>query len=267
MRALGQSQLEGALGFRPWKALAINSYLEAHPRWWRQERTGASATTLAQAVGDPIGSWYDVAFGGWWTVPTSDSKRPTVALLNGAYVASFSAASSQTLVGPAGLAALGNNAPGIISCHVMQITDQSAQRIPLFVYGNGGTRFRMRYNASSSGGQPFMAAKRFAADPLTGVVKGSGALTTPHTLAGRFDAANGDGFLYENGAIVASNTSYVTDGNIEAFDGTGAPTLGSEADAGSYWQGYIGDGFLTQTVLPEADQLRIDAHMRGKYRL
>lgn len=45
-----------------------------------QERTGASATTLAAADADPVGSWLDQSGNGRHMTTTADSKRPVLKL-------------------------------------------------------------------------------------------------------------------------------------------------------------------------------------------
>lgn len=55
-----------------------------------QERTGASATTAASATTDPVGSVKDFSGNGnWFTVPTSDTKRPLLNITGGLYSLTF----------------------------------------------------------------------------------------------------------------------------------------------------------------------------------
>lgn len=218
----------------------------------KQERTGASATTAA-AVDAVVGSWLNKGtLGGWATAPT-DAARPilrsdgTLYWLEFATDKQFDMASEwRALFQNVDRAMIAAALSGSTGVPLGWATNAATNLRASLLYSTGWTFFGRRLDADSGAG-----------------TTGQGADTAVRVIRGHADYANADAFLYRNGALLASNTSFQTAGstsNTVSFNGKiGCATAGTAFLTGNIY------AIAADAILPDhADIADIDAYLASK---
>ena len=84
-------------------------------------------------------------------------------------------------------------------------------------------------------------------------------------LTGVLDYGNSDAFLYENGTLLNSNTSFQTDGNTSDTDSDFVHIGATGGGLGSFLDGFIGEIILYQRALSATERQRVERHLGRKW--
>jgi hypothetical protein len=105
--------------------------------------------------------------------------------------------------------------------------DVTAQNRTAFVWSDnaGSARFTGFYSRTTAN-NIVMRNKRLDADTPTDLVANVGFFEVWGIIEHEHDYANADGFIHQDGAVVASNTNYLTAGNTSNTIPAGATCLG-----------------------------------------
>lgn len=176
-----------------------------------------------------VSKLYDLGGSGIYAEQTTGSKQPTlVASATGTKLKKtiqFSSA-SLTEMDIVNSLSLTNNI-GAITIYTVHkvITGGSTQIVVYFSIGGGSTSARSAVGNNASNVNQLIARR---VDGDGAAVLTSSTSLTDKNVAAVIDYTNGDGFIYENGALVNSNTSFTSNGNTSSTNSTIAK-LGSSA--------------------------------------
>lgn len=134
--------------------------------------------------------------------------------------------------------ALTNNISAITMYVVSKINTGGTLAFPLY-FSTGTSATASRCDIRSSAANAWQTSgRRLDADSVA-TVTGNATTATYKIIGSPIDYANSNAYIYENGALVNSNTSFQTDGNTSAANSL-AVALGSTS-VGNYLTGDIGE--------------------------
>lgn len=147
--------------------------------------------------------------------------------------------------------ALTNNISGITMYTVAKVNTGGATASLMF-FSTGASATASRCDIRNSAANAWQTAgRRLDADSIATVT--GGASTSAYKIIGSpIDYANSNGYIYENGALVNSNTTFQTDGNVSATNALSS-FIGSFNGA-NYLTGDIGE-ILVYTGYHDATQV------------
>ena len=158
------------------------------------------------------------------------------------------------------------NVAGITASCVIRCGISSAnQPVLQFQSGANNARFSVRVNNTvSSSTRLALLARRLDSDTVN-AVGGGASLTEGQSFTSVVtcvaDYANSDGFIFENGDLLASNTSFGTSGNTENTDSTSANLMG----IGSFFFGLVAEVVVYNRVLSSSERTVLDRYLGRKW--
>lgn len=210
----------GKKGYNPFADSSLALWLEARSGLY-QERTGASATTAAASNGDPVGTWRDRR-GAINGMAGADTRRPVFRPtgVNGRAGVQFDG-TDDAIDFTTALASAFRNKPHIYAIVAFQAVSSAAidNVLNISIAGSTNNRASIVANANGVAGRLMAVGRRLDADSAQVVSATPGFISnTPQVSTGLFNYATSDLYIRTNGAVVASNTSFQTDGNTSDTD-------------------------------------------------
>lgn len=127
----------------------------------------------------------------------------------------------------------------------------------------GNARFRIAVNETAGGSSALsVLGRRLDDNAAAGAYSGTPPLANGvYIITGILDYANASAFLYRNGALIGSNTSFQTSGNTSNTDSTAFQIMG----LGSFFYGQLGE-LVAYTRHPTgSERLSIERYLANKW--
>jgi hypothetical protein len=167
----------------------------------------------------------------------------------------------------------------------------NAASLNVFRNVSGGTAFVVGKIDAASGSQVFLAVSRNGSNAQARLVidtdpaalswraggrrldaDGFGAATVSgswdtnvNVLTGLLDYGNSDAFLYENGTLLNSNTSFQANGNTSDTDSDAVHIGASGGGTSSFLDGFIAEIILYQRALSATERQRVERYLGRKW--
>lgn len=200
--------------FRPW-------HIPNLVAWWSADVPSSMAqasngTTAVGANNDPVAYWADL-LNGYALTQTTNNNRPLYLTsgINSRPALSFDGVNDNVNATSGAVCDAVRNTGGFTAIVVVNLTTSAAGVSVSFLSRNGSnaqSRFNLTANFNTNGF--FLGGRRQETDTVANVQGPNGTFTSGVTCisAGVADYANSDGYLYVNGALNATNTSWLTNG-------------------------------------------------------
>lgn len=111
-----------------------------------------------------------------------------------------------------------------------------------------------------------VGGRRLDADAYQGITGGTVSTTDYSFESGILDYANSDAFLYSNGSLLNSTTSFQTDGNTEASDST-AINIGGGPGGVTELNGNIAEIITFDKAVSTSEREEIERYLDNKYQI
>jgi hypothetical protein len=214
--------------------------------------TPASLTTLlwfdagdlaqiSRGAAGTVSQWADKSGNSWNVTQGTVASRPGYwGLLNGRRVLQFEVTASTRLRLTGILTGLVQNAAGVTMCAVRRFLSVPTTRQWVIGIGTNvvGTT-RCGLCAGGTSGKPEVGGRRQDGDSFQALAGATDVTTGWQIQIGVIDYANSDAFLYVDGALDGSTTSFLTSGNTSNTASVEV-SIGSSLGA-SYAEGFSGD--------------------------
>ena len=214
------------------------------------ERTGSSATTPS-TTGNPVGTWR-ARNGTINCTATTDASRPNYRStgMNGYPALQFDA--TDDFLSCPDLLAVTQNKPYVYIFLGAKITSATSERIPIFFGNNvGSTRTALFFNQGGTSGTMTAGGRRLDANSFASASLASAHVTIETVvMGGEFLYSSSDLHLRKNGARVASNTAFQTDGSTSNTASANASIGANGTGTAGYMSGDISDIVI---VTPSAE--------------
>lgn len=205
-----------------------------------------------------VSQWQDKSGNGRHVAQATENRQPALlaAELNGYPVIRFDGSND---VLTRGSNSLGRNVSGLGMFAVRRINDTSgAQILVQLTTATDATRAALAINS----GENRVSARRNDGDSIAQIGDSDSLVADTWAIhAGVVDYTNTDGFLYINGELVASNTSFLTTGSTSNTDGQ---TLGV-GGFGSGASNFLNGDLASVLVLHEAPNATLREKIEGYY--
>lgn len=223
----------------------------------------ASATSSLTLNGNNVSEWRDLSGNARHYSQSSASAQPsgTAMTHNGLRVIDFDASNGQQLLGNAASLAATRNVSGLTvfaACKFDATIDPQPRPLVFFQGGGAGTRF-----AFGVVNVPSLYGRRLDADSVV-FVSAPDFITNPSVFTAIADYANSDAFLYSGGSLLASNTSFQTNGNTSDTDSL-ASAIGSNAGATNVWDGWAGEIVVYRRALSVSERQSVERYLGAKW--
>lgn len=147
----------------------------------------------------------------------------------------------------------------IFSVHKADTTTAAGEEI-IAVRTNGSVN-RIDFRINSTSNRQRLGGRRLDANSFQSITSDTDHGMAQHQYSGLIEWANSDAYLYQDGVLVASSTSYQTDGDSESSNSLGL-TIGAGATGGSPLDGQIQELMLYNTD-QSANRAAIEASQAG----
>jgi hypothetical protein len=194
------------------------------------------SSSVTDAGSGACSQWNDISGNGWHMASAlASTTYPSIIAsgLDGKRTIRFDGSNDRLYCAPGDPRGIFRNVSGAFALAVYKkmSADGSPTARALFSVTNGTDgATRCVANAASSGGganTPALAARRLDGDSTVALIGGSAVTTSWAVVLWRMDYANGDGYVYINGDLSASNTSFTSDGNTSDTASARAVMLGA----------------------------------------
>lgn len=216
---------------------------------------------IVDGSGD-ISQWSDLSGNGRHATQATGINQPSLVpnVLNGKKVVRF-AGSPETLAITTGLDIF-NNKSGATAFMVYKATTSGSAACALY-HSNGAVDTSRLFIGKSTGDLTQMSVKRLDADATTTLT--GGAITSFKIVSVIMDWANGDGFIYQNGALINSNLALTTSGNTSPTNSLFA-SIGS-SNTTNFFAGDIAEIITYNSTLTALERASIESWLNLKYAL
>lgn len=202
--------------FRPWHIANLTA-------WWSADVPSSMAqvsngTTAVGANNDPVGYWADL-LNGYPLTQTTNNNRPLYLTsgINSRPALSFDGTNDNLNATSGAVCDAVRNTGGFTAVAAIRLG--SPTQIVSYSYlsrnGSAGqSRINLTFNGTTGSKAWVLGGRRQEADSAVNVTAANdgGANNTTYIMAGVADYTNSDGYLYRNGELHASNTSWLTGG-------------------------------------------------------
>lgn len=237
------------------------SNLAVPPKFWVND-----SSSVLDAGAGACSQWNDISSSGYNLTQASGTNRPLIvaAAQNGRRIIRFDGLDNYMNNSGAGAKDLFRNTSAAWAMVVVKkaALDGVATNRNIIMGSTptaGSARFLVSIGSTSGANRPRLAVRRLDADSAGLVTAASAVDTNYHMLLTIADWANGDGFIWKDGALTDSNTSMTTSGstsNTAANDpftvGAGSDSIAGPADV-DLAEAIIGTGSLPDST--EIDKL------------
>lgn len=243
-----------ASGFNPKSIAGLGMWLDA------------SVDSSLTLNGNTVSEWRDLSGNGRHVSQGTAASQPNAVnrTQNGRRVLDY--AGGQQLLGNAATLGLLRNVGGATIIAAVKwdaLSTLSLGYTPFIVTsGSGATSARATLASvppvldSLSAGGRRLDADSFARADGTGT-------TSPRIASAVFDYANSDAFIYAEGVLRGSNTSFQTAGNTSDTDSL-AVSVGS-GNGANFMDGWIGELLVWPRVLTDAERQRVERYLGKKF--
>jgi hypothetical protein len=241
-----------ASGFTPARIADLGLWLDA------------SVTSSLTFNGSTVSEWRDLSGNGRHFAQATAGSQPTGdnRTLNGLRVLDFDG--GDVLLGNAASLNIARNVGGV-SVFFVAVEDNILSGQTLFQITIGGSTSTARFSFIPSGATLRMAARRLDLDAAA-VITSSTRSTAPRVFSCIADYANASGFLYGEGSVAASSTSFTSAGNTSNTD-SGAVAVGAQGSGGEPFDGGFGELVIYRRALPTAERQRVERYLGRKWNI
>jgi len=245
-----------ASGFNPKSIAGLGMWLDA------------SVDSSLTLNGNTVSQWSDLSGNGRNAAMVTAALQPdaTTRTQNGLRVLDFDGTKSMlvhsTAAGVTNLAgaAIARNVPGVTMIAACAFDTSSSTQ---FLYHASTNSMPSRSAVVMSGGNILAGGRRLNTDSFASV--GYAHNANANIISGVLDYANSDAFIYQNGALQDSSTSFQTDGNSQDGD-SASVEIGSTANSTSTrLNGFIGELLVFQRALTTAERQRVERYLGQKW--
>jgi len=228
----------------------------------------ASVDSSLTFNGNTVSEWRDLSGNGRHATMVTAAVQPdaTTRTQNGLRVLDFNgskamlvhsvAASVVNLTG----AAIARNVPGVTMIATCGFDTSSGTQ---FLFTASTNVQAARSSIVLTGGNIVSGGRRLDADSFASV--GYAHNANANIISGVLDYANSDAFIYENGALKNSSTSFQTDGNSEDGDSQSVEIGSTGNSASSRLDGFIGELLVFQRALTTTERQAVERALGRKW--
>jgi len=224
----------------------------------------SDASTISDTAG-AVDQWDDKSGNARHFTGTTTS-RPTTGTRtqNGRNVLDFDG--NDFLLGNAASLNVLRNVPGGTAFVVGKIDAASGSQVFLAISRNGSNaQARLVIDTEPASSSWRAGGRRLDADGFGAATSAASWDTNVNVLTGVLDYGNSDAFLYENGTLLNSNTSFQTDGNTSDTDSDVVHIGATGGGLVSFLDGFIGEMIVYPIALSPADRARVEAYLAAKW--
>lgn len=243
-----------ASGFNPKSIASLGLWLDAS--------ADSSLTFNATTVSE----WRDLSGNGRHFAQETGASQPVAntRTQNGRRALDFQG--SQFMLGNAASLNVLRNVPGGTAFVVGKIDATSGSQV-FFAASRNGSNSQARLVVDNDPASLSWRAggRRLDADAFGAVTSAGSWDINVNVLTGLLDYGNSDAFLYENGTLLNSNTSFQTNGNTSDTDSDFVQVGANGAGVVSLLDGFICEIILYQRALPATERQRVERYLGRKW--
>jgi len=242
-----------ASGFNPRQIAGLALWLDA------------SATSSLTFNGNTVSEWRDLSGNGRHFAQGTAASQPNGVNVtqNGRRALQFSG--GQAMNGNAATLNTIRNAPGATAVGVFKFNSTGVNGVVVnFGIATATQTGRVQVGQNSGVGGTYAGGRRLDANSFASAFYADN--TNARVQSGVLDYANSDAFIWENGTLQASNTSFHTNGNSQDANHAGV-VIGSNNDApGSlFLAGWIGEILVWPRALTDLERQRVERNLGRKW--
>jgi hypothetical protein len=215
--------------------------------------------------GNTVSEWRDLSGNGRHFAQTTAGNQPNGVNVtqNGRRALQFSG--GQAMNGNAATLNTIRNAPGATAVGVFKFNSTGVNGVVVnFGIATAANVGRFQIGQNSGVGGTYAGGRRLDADSFASAFYADN--TNARVQSGVLDYANSDAFIWENGALKASNTSFQTNGNSQDANHAGVVVGSNLASAGSlFLNGWIGEMLVWPRALTDLERQRVERYLGRKW--
>ena len=228
----------------------------------------ASDTSSLTLNGSTVSEWRDLSGNGRHAVQASAALQPgaTTRTQNGLRALEFDGSKSMLVhaaaIGITNLAAaaIARNVPGVTIIAACAFDTNSGTQ---FLFNANTNTQASRCSIVMTAGNIVTGGRRLNADSFASV--GYAHNSNANIISGVLDYANSDAFIYENGVLKNSSTSFQTAGNSEDGDSVSVEIGSTGNGTTSRLDGFIGELLVFRRALTDDERLRVERYLGRKW--
>jgi hypothetical protein len=226
----------------------------------------ASVTSSLTFNANTVSEWRDLSGNGrhFSQGTAADQPNGVNRTQNGKRVLDFQG--NQVLTGNAATLNTIRNAPGATAVCAFAFDATGTNGVVFnFSTATSASSARFQIGQAVSAGGTYCGGRRLDVDSFASVVYADN--TNPRIQSGVLDYANSDAFIWENGTLRNSNTSFQTAGNSQNADHAGVAigNTSSVLAGGSRLDGWIGEILVWPRALTTAERQAVERYMGAKW--
>lgn len=223
----------------------------------------ASVNSSLTFNGSTVSEWRDLSGNGLDFSQATAANQPGNRTLGTRQALDFDG--SAWLVGNAASLSIARNVGGLTIIVAGELDTTTSARVFVNISRNGNVSQARALLDFDNASNSFRAGgRRTDADSFDFVVSGGSATTGPVVLTGVYNYAASDLFLYVSGSLLASNTSFQTDGNTSDTDSDNVSVAQNSFGVGAL-DGAIGEILIYQRALSAAERQRVERALGKKW--
>jgi hypothetical protein len=248
--------MQGGLGRARVSGTWTPAHLAVPPKLWLDD-----ASTVTDAGSGACSQWNDRSSNAWHFTQGTGANRPLIVTggLNGRRTIRFDGTNDTMINTSSGaLDIMRNTGAGwafvVYKCLAASVNTNFLFHVPNGL-SSGNARFSLAAGTAGTPNRSIMNVRRLDAD--SGVnLNGSTDFGTAWTMALLLmDWANGDGFVYENGALANSNTSLTSTGSTSNTASLTAIALGASGASTNHADSEVASIIVGAGSLPSSDEI------------
>jgi hypothetical protein len=245
-----------ATGFNPKSIANLGLWLDA------------SVTSSLTLNGNTVSQWSDLSGNGRHAVMATAAVQPdaTTRTQNGLRVLDFDGSKGMFVHSASGGvtnltgAAIARNVPGVTIIAACAFDTSSGTQ---FLFNANTNTQASRSAIVLTGGNILAGGRRLNADAFASVQYAHN--SNANIISGVLDYANSDAFIYQNGALQNSSSSFQTDGNSQNGDSTSVEVGSTGNGTISRLDGFIGELLVFQRALSATERLQVERYLGRKW--
>jgi hypothetical protein len=221
------------------------------------------------ADGAAVGTWSDSSGLGNDATEGTGGFQPTYQTneVTGLPCVRFDGTDDRLSIVPANMLAASNNAAGFTAFAYVNLSTASFASRDIYSISNGvdGTAVRIKFGQRAATlGEWSMSGRRLDADVAQNLV-GNQTQTGWQLITVVSDWANDDAFIYRDGNLEASTTTWLTAGNTSATNALAARVGCAPSGGSEFWIGDIAELVVYDNAVSTTDRLNLWAYFQAKY--
>jgi len=226
----------------------------------------ASADSSLTFNSTTVSEWRDLSGNGRHFAQGTGASQPVAntRTQNGRRALDFQG--SQFMLGNAASLNVFRNVSGGTAFVVGKIDNIVGSQVFFAASRNGSnSQARLVIDTDSAASSWRAGGRRLDADGFAGVTSAGSWDTNVNVLTGVLDYGNSDAFLYENGTLLNSNTSFQANGNTSDTDSDAVYIGATGGGLVSFLDGVIAEIILYQRALSAAERQRVERYLGRKW--